>query len=257
MLLVDVGNSRIKWAMLSGGELGPQSASVCHAWGRDEWLDWARSVGAARRVLVANVAGADLARELGAALRSTGSEEVEFVQSTAAAAGLRNAYRDPQQLGVDRWVALIGAWHLQRGACCVLDIGTAATMDAAAADGQHLGGFIVPGPGLMRESLHAGTSDLAGRWSADIDGSGGSLADNTREAIDRGALLCVAAFADRVVDDVTETLGEVPALWATGGGATPVVSFLRHKPRLAPDLVLRGLAVLAGEPVPTNGLDLP
>jgi type III pantothenate kinase len=257
MLLVDVGNSRVKWAMLSGGELGPQSASVCHAWGRHEWLDWARSVGAAGRVLVANVAGADVARELSAALQSTGSEQVEFVQSTAAAAGLRNAYRDPQQLGVDRWVALIGAWHLQRGACCVLDIGTAATMDAATADGQHLGGYIVPGPGLMRESLHAGTSDLAGRWSVNIDGGDDSLADNTRDAIDEGVPLCVAAFADRVVEDVAAMLGETPALWVTGGGAGPVLSLLRNRFRVAHDLVLRGLAVLGGEPVPTNGLAAP
>ena len=83
------------------------------------------------------------------------------ITSGRAAAGVVNGYADPSLLGVDRWVAVVGAYHRVRGAVVVADIGTAATIDVVAADGRHRGGYIVPGPRLMVASLLGGTSDLA------------------------------------------------------------------------------------------------
>ena len=100
-----------------------------------------------------------------AACRETIGRPPEFASSTDTAAGVRNGYSNPAQLGVDRWLAVIGAFHRHRDACCVVDAGTALTIDGVDATGQHLGGFIVPGPRLMVESLLTGTSDLADRWA--------------------------------------------------------------------------------------------
>lgn len=243
MLLVDIGNTRVKWATLEDGRLSTQQAEEHAGWEQQQWRHWLHSIPGIRGLLVANVAGEGTAALLGDAARGEGLG-LEFVDSGAELGGMRNAYRVPGQLGVDRWVAMFGAHRLQRGHCCVLDVGTAATVDAVAQDGTHLGGYIVPGPRLMVSSLHTGTRELAGRSRAKFDAEESGLADNTRDAIERGCATCVAAFADRVVEDVGRRLGERPALWVTGGGAGEVLPLLRSPARWTPDLVLRGLAEL-------------
>lgn len=243
MLLVDIGNTRVKWATLANGRLSAQQAAEHRAWGAEQWRRWVRSSPGIRGLLVANVAGEATAALLGEAARSA-DLGLEFVQPAAELAGMRSAYRVPGQLGVDRWVAMFGAYRQQRGHCCVLDVGTAATVDAVARDGTHLGGYIVPGPRLMVSSLHSGTGELAGRSEAKFDAEDSGLADNTRDAIERGCATCVAALADRVVDDVGGQLGETPALWVTGGGAGEVLPLLRTAAKMVPDLVLQGLAEL-------------
>jgi type III pantothenate kinase len=243
MLLVDIGNTRVKWATLADGRLSAQRAEQHSGWDLEQWRAWLRRVRGIRGLLVANVAGDGTAALLADAARSAGLG-LDFAEPAAELAGMRNAYRVPGQLGVDRWVAMFGAHRLQHGHCCVLDVGTAATLDAVAQDGTHLGGYIVPGPQLMVSSLHTGTRELAVRSEAKFDAPESGLADNTRDAIERGCATCVAAFADRVVDDVGRQLGARPALWVTGGGAGEVLPLLRSPARWAPDLVLRGLAEL-------------
>jgi type III pantothenate kinase len=151
-------------------------------------------------------------------------------------------------LGVDRWVAVIAAHHLTREACIVVDIGTAATIDAVTADGQHLGGFIVPGPQLMAASLLRGTSDLLAHATASSSAEPLLFATDTRDAIDSGCRVALAALADRAVDDLQRRAGSRPVLLFTGGAAPLVVPQVRSPVQLVPDLVLRGLAVLASEP---------
>ena len=252
MLLVDIGNTRVKWATLANGRLSEQQAEEHRSWGPQQWRRWIRSSPGIRGLLVANVAGEGTAELLGETARSE-DLGLEFAESQAELGGMRSAYRVPGQLGVDRWVAMFGAYRLQRGSCCVLDVGTAATLDAVARDGTHLGGYIVPGPRLMVSSLHWGTRELAGRSEAKFDARESGLADNTRDAIERGCATCVAAFADRVVDDVGRQLGERPALWVTGGGAGEVLPLLRSPANCAPDLVLRGFAELLALRESRNG----
>jgi type III pantothenate kinase len=246
MLLVDVGNTRVKWATCSDGELSPQRAAVHAAWTDAEWQR-ALFEGQPRieRVLAATVAGADTRRALVAATRAAGAGEVEFVTSTGAAAGVRNAYRDPRLLGVDRWLAAIGAYHLAQGACCVVDVGTAATVDAVDASGQHLGGFIVPGPAMMVAALHAGTSDLAARTAASTSAWPALFADNTRDAIERGCRVALAALIDRACTELARQSGASPRVYCTGGAVDGVLPYVLSASEVVPDLVLRGLARLA------------
>lgn len=246
MLLVDIGNTRVKWAGCAGGELEPQQAAAHRDW---SVADWQRTLFDGRsidRVVVASVAGETCNALLAEAARNRGVAEVRFIASTAAAGGVRNAYPDPRLLGVDRWVAVIGAYHLCGGACCVVDVGTAATVDGVNAEGVHLGGYIVPGPHMMVRSLHTGTTQLASYTAASGAHAGALLADNTREAIERGCRVALAALVDRAHADLARATQGKPALVLTGGAAAEIAPWLVTPARAVPDLVLRGLAHLAG-----------
>jgi type III pantothenate kinase len=248
MLLVDIGNSRVKWATYDHGQLGPQSASAYSNWTMDDWRRALFQAPGVDNVLVASVAGeASVAALTEAARLETGRPAV-FVSTSREAGGVRNAYPEPRLLGVDRWLAAIAAYRLARGACCVADVGTAATLDGVSGDGQHLGGFIVPGPELMMRSLWRGTSDLASHTATSGAAAAGALfAANTRDAIERGCRLAVAAMVDRAVVEMTRRLGSTPELFLTGGGASGIEALVETPARHVPDLVLRGLAVVAAE----------
>lgn len=245
MLLVDIGNTRVKWAQCTGDALAPQQAAEYAHWTVDDWQR--RLFGSHRfeQVVAASVAGEPSTRNLVEAARRSGVGAVRFVESTTAAGGVRNAYPDPRLLGVDRWVAVIGAYHLCGGACCIVDVGTAATVDAVDGDGQHLGGYIVPGPHMMVRSLHTGTSQLASHTAASGGGAGALFADNTREAIERGCRVALAALADRAHADLARATGTLPTLVLSGGAAAEIQPWIRAPVRPVPDLVLHGLARLA------------
>jgi type III pantothenate kinase len=249
MLLVDIGNTRVKWATAAAGELTSQQAAAHAGWTAADWQRALFDGVHVDRVLAVTVAGAQSRAALTAAALAAGIRDVTFVASTARQAGVRNAYPQPHLLGADRWVAAIGAYHLAGGACCVVDIGTAATIDAVAASGQHLGGFIVPGPALMVQSLHVGTSDLAAHTAASAAGAAAHFADNTRDAIDRGCHVALAALVDRACDELARQGGALPRLYCTGGAVGGVLPYVRTAHEAVPDLVLRGLARIAREPL--------
>ena len=247
-LLVDVGNTRVKWARLDAtGALGPQRAATYAGWSAGDWQRALFDGVPPDRVVASSVASASVNAALDDAARAAGSRPVEFVVATAEAVGVRSGYGDPRQLGVDRWMAVIGAWHLVRGDCLVVDVGTAATVDFVAADGSHRGGYIVPGPALMVGSLLRSTSDLGTRHGA---GNGGgedttTFADNTRDAIERGCRLALAALVERSYADAARAAqGRPVRLLLTGGAADDVRAQLRVEAEPVPDLVLRGLREL-------------
>jgi type III pantothenate kinase len=242
-LLIDIGNTRIKWAWLDQGQLQPQSASPHADWTAQTFIE---VVGLASidvaRVLVSNVAGPRMAQVIRAGLAQAGRVEPEFVTSTATAGGVRNAYSQPAQLGVDRWLAIIGAHALERGPVCVVSVGTAMTIDGVGANGLHLGGVIVPGPDLMMSSLLRNTSELAERAKHGST-SPALFADNTLGAIRQGAEHAAAALVERAVA-VMRQLNESPQLLLTGGGGERLGASLELPHRHIPDLVLQGLRVL-------------
>jgi type III pantothenate kinase len=158
---------------------------------------------------------------------------------------VRNAYAQPELLGVDRWLAAIGAWSLRRTACCIVDVGTATTIDVLDDAGLHLGGFIVPGPRLMVQALHSGTSDLAAFTAASSPpGTAALWADNTRDAIERGCCVALAALVDRSAAELARRVGHAPALLGTGGALDLVQPYVLSEIEPVPALVLHGLARL-------------
>ena len=248
ILLIDIGNTRIKWARFERGALQPQSAAVHAAWTAQTLLETILETGGlADRVLVSNVSGPRMAEVVRTATSREWKIEPEFVTSSAAAGGVRNAYSQPAQLGVDRWLAVIGAHALERGAVCVVSVGTALTIDGIDAGGRHLGGLIVPGPDLMISSLLHGTSDIAQR--AQQGGTrDGLFADNTLGAIRQGAEQALGALVERAVEAMRRELNQAPQLLLTGGASSRLEKSIGLPYRVVADLVLQGLAVIATEP---------
>ena len=251
ILLVDIGNTRVKWALLRGGRLSPMKA-LAHereAWGMHRVVRAVmRTVpGGVSRIIAVSVAGPDLERSLRGAARARLRVETEFVRSARAAAGVRNGYRETWRLGADRWVGVVGAHHLAKGRpVLVANVGTALTLDAVSAKGQHLGGAIAPGPMTMVQSLLKGTHGIRRR------ARGGSATTtrrlftrDTASALEAGACHAAGAVIDRAAAEARTAFGAAPLLILTGGAAAQLRPFIKSKVRVVPDLVLRGLAVLA------------
>src|SRR5918992_532901 len=119
-LLIDIGNTRIKWAWLEDGRLQPQSAAPHAGWTAQTFIDTILApAGGSGRAWVSNVSGPRMAQVVRAALAQSQRAEPEFVTASAAAGGVQNAYPQPMKLGADRWLAMIGGHALERGAVCV------------------------------------------------------------------------------------------------------------------------------------------
>ena len=254
-LLFDAGNSRIKWALVRDGRLGAlQAAALDDVTGLQRWL--ARMAQIDRAVGVC-VAGAAYQRLLKTELLRVHHPAPEFVKSSAAAVGVHNGYRDPWQLGDDRWAGAVAAWH--RAGCyrtvCAVSVGTALTIDLVDGDGHHRGGLIAPGPEMMLGSLLGKTHGIAERAAPAATRRRRSataqrpivrpLANNTREAIEAGCLTAVAGLIDRTVNQLTRELGVRPVVFITGGGADIVRPLLKGATKPCPELVLRGVAAIA------------
>jgi type III pantothenate kinase len=201
------------------------------------------TAGLPSRVLIANVGGREIGASCAGAIRTRWGVEVEFVLATAYAAGVSNAYREPEKLGVDRWLAIIAAHASAPGASCVVSVGTAMTVDGVDANGTHLGGVIVPGPQLMVSSLLKNTSDIAARMS-EPEVSCEVFANHTNAAVLQGCAQALAGLVDRAASEMERKLGTRPKLLLTGG-ASEVIAPLIGPHEAVADLVLRGLAVLA------------
>ena len=253
VLLVDIGNSRIKWARLESGRLGLGRAASYLDWGTTDYRR--RLFGRARGVelvLVSSVAGPKANRLLTAAARRAGAR-VKFVTVPRRGAGVTVGYAEPWRLGVDRFVAAVGAHALFPSVpVCVVGVGTAMTIDLVGADGRHRGGVIIPGPTLMVETLLYGTHGIRrrARGGPAVVAGGSLFGRSTRAGVVQGARHAAAATIDQAVEQARPLVGRAPLVVLTGGGAPAVRGLLRSHWVLVPDLVLRGLAVVRASAAP-------
>lgn len=248
VLLIDIGNTRVKWARLDQGRIGEQSAAAHENWTRDDFVQQVLGSGPrVERVFIGNVSGKRMGDLAQAAISHAWQIEPCFLHSPTEQAGIRNAYPEPAKLGVDRWLAMLGGRALEPRPLCVVSVGTAMTIDGLDANGQHLGGVIVPGPDLMVSSLLKNTSDIAQR-AAGGQARDELFADNTLGAIQQGAVQALAALVERTLETLRKQLGEAPVLLLTGGGSSRIQAAIHSPGREIPDLVLRGLAVVAALP---------
>jgi type III pantothenate kinase len=165
---------------------------------------------------------------------------LQVIASQANQLGVVNGYREPGQLGSDRWAALIAAHRLEPGNKLVVNVGTALTIDALAGDGRFLGGLIVPGPALMRRSLDRGTAELRlteGRFD--------ELPRSTPDAITSGAIQA-GAGAIAQLRDIMARLGLAPGrAILSGGAAGELAPHLPMECSIHENLVLDGLTLIA------------
>ena len=244
-LLVDIGNSRIKWAWLSGRRLGKAQAAEYSGW---RPRDFAHRVIGSRldveRILMASVAADEVGDDLAAGARLAGAPEPERVITQRRACGVTIAYSEPWRLGVDRMLAMIAAHRRLPGRpVCAVAVGTALTIDLLGADGRHRGGAIIPAPPLMVESLFDRTSGIRRRAQGGAGGRGRALfGRSTRAAVEQGARFAAAAAVDRAIAEARALVGRTPQLVLTGGGASGLRPLMHSPSLLVPDLVLEGLA---------------
>lgn len=249
VLLIDLGNTRIKWAWLSGDGTVLEGAGAARTGDGLSDLPFLDSEKQVTGALACNVAGIELGRKLAGLVRETLSVELVFVQAQASACGVTAAYANPLNLGADRWAALIGAHALGPADYCIVDAGSTVTMDLLLADGRHLGGYIAPGREMSLAAMAKGTAELASRLR-DHAGRPGDLAPATdsAEAMEKGTLAAQLGMIRSGMERLADKGGGSPVLLLTGGGADELIATGElPEARLAPDLVLRGLAALALE----------
>jgi len=237
-LLVDLGNSRLKWCTERDGRLSPVSAiDYKQANGletlRQSWSELSQP----HDLAISSVAHSALAQDT-IKLATALWPKVNLYRAKSAAYehGVRNAYAEPARLGVDRWLALLAAHRHYPGDVCVVDCGTAVTFDAVTADGQHLGGLICPGLNLMRNALAANTANLPLQTYAPQT----YLAKATEPAIANGVLLAAAGMVALAAKQLVGTF----RVLITGGDADLLGSALDQPATIDPDLVLKGLALV-------------
>jgi type III pantothenate kinase len=240
LLLIDAGNTRIKWALVDPQQPAQWTASgaVPHAGLIALAATWQHSgVSAA---VVANVAGAALQAQLASLLQDVLGVTPHWFVSRAECAGLRNGYRDPAQLGCDRFAAMIGArTRYPAQALLVVSCGTATTIDAVSAAGDFIGGMILPGLDMMRTALARNTAQLP--QVADDVALAPLFADQTDAAIVSG---CIAAQTGAIERALAAHAGARCIL--SGGAASRIAAALSVPTVLIDHLVLHGLQAAYG-----------
>ena len=246
ILDVDIGNTRLKWRQgQQQGYLdtdGIDGKRLLQAW---------QQLHIPQRVRFVSVACAEINQQLIDFCRQHWGLTAEVAVSQAEQAGVRNSYRNFHTMGADRWLAMLAGFNRQPQGCCVVDCGSAVTVDYVDADGRHLGGYIAPGLRLMRKGLLSNTRqihlpELSGQRFDTRPGT------STEEAVGHGIELMMAALAERVVRDSRALLGGQAALLVTGGDGQRFIE-AAGQGCWCPDLVLEGLAVALPEAAVVGG----
>jgi len=237
-LLVDMGNTRLKWAVTNGEQLMTGEPLFNEQINEQALLAvWQALTPPPQLVIACVTASERLAVVMAVARRLWSDVKISRVQSQAQSFGVLNAYTPPEKLGVDRWLALVAGWQVCHTPVCVVDCGTAITVDLLNAEGRHLGGVISAGLALMRKALAGGTdalpfSDIRYPLAA---------ANFTEAAIYSGTLWAAVGLIEQVLAKQTTPMTVI----LTGGDAALIAPYLSIKSMVDPDLVLRGLAIVA------------
>jgi len=246
ILCIDSGNTRLKWG-LRDGDAWLATGAISHAQAATLALPQAPN-----RIVACNVAGAAGSAAIEALARRHGLA-AEWVRSQATQCGVVNRYDNPDQLGADRWAALVGARALQAGACLVVMCGTATTVDVLDGDGTFQGGLILPGLDMMRAALADSTADLP-----TARGEVRELPRNTFDAIASGAVEATLGAIERMSRHHRRSASAVRLdtaphnfLCLLSGGAAPALAPRLELPhRVFDNLVLEGVARIADATAP-------
>ncbi len=247
LLAIDVGNTRLKWAL----HTAPRRDAPVLAQGAEflENIDklaegeWA-ALPAPNHMLGCVVAGDAVKRRVEAQMELW-DISAQWVVASSQEAGLSNGYDHPARLGADRWVAMIGAWHrsLAQGPArplVVVMVGTAVTVDAVDASGRFLGGLILPGHGIMLRALESGTAGLHVPT-----GNVCMFPTNTSDALTSGGTFAIAGAVERMVQHVRQHCSAEPRCIMTGGAGWKMAPSMTRPFELADNLVFDGLLEMA------------
>jgi len=252
VLLIDAGNTRLKWALCAQGQF-LQKGAFAYQWAelqaqfREHW-DVLAPTAVPKKILLCSVVGDRLESALrqwadAHWLQDAGTLTIETVSTPAQGFGVRCAYQQPAQMGSDRWAALVAARHYLRGISCVIDCGTALTIDVLSAEGVHVGGLIAPGMQMMRDSLATNTRQVQAD-EVPIDSL--FAVQDTPGAVQAGILAATQGAVRQVLQQCHGRWSQVPQCVLTGGNAEQLLAALPKGSLYEPDWVLKGLAIIAG-----------
>ncbi|MEI6413637.1 MAG: type III pantothenate kinase [Pseudomonadota bacterium] len=250
-LLLDLGNSRLKGGVWDGHTLTAVQAFPHPATGQAWPLPTPWRAAALGGIHLASVAGSGLTQCLQSQCQHTLGISPRQLKTTPAALGVRNGYREPQRLGIDRWLAILAAFQQHGGPLVVADMGSAVTLDLVTPAGQHLGGSIIPGLALMARSLTERISlPIVEDWDQTY-----FPGNNTQSGIATGAVEAVAGLVERATRWLEARYG--PAILVLTGGDAPMVApALAGHPRWIPHLVLEGMGMLIDVEIPLGSCEL-
>ncbi|MCQ4298272.1 type III pantothenate kinase [Pseudomonas stutzeri] len=242
ILELDCGNSFIKWRVLDmGADVVVAHGASASAVALLEEFSCPVGVNVSRARLV-SVRGDRETDEICICLSEALGIEVERASPAVQLGGVINGYVDHGRLGMDRWLAMVGAFQFRRSAMMVIDLGTAVTVDLVDPQGMHLGGYICPGVSLLRHQLHTHTRRISYSLpEGDASQCATAPGRTTAEAVERGCILMLHGFLSSQILQAEAYLGASFDIYATGGDA----AFISDIPRIKciPDLVFRGLAI--------------
>jgi type III pantothenate kinase len=235
-LLIDAGNTRLKWAVVEG-DLWRAQGSAYYT----DLSELARLLEKGDDCYIASVARAQHEEQIKLVMASLAIEP-QWLKAESRFLDIQNTYVKPQQLGVDRWMAMIGARQRTRAATLVVSAGTAMTVDALSADGVFLGGLIVPGLAMMQQSLQEGAARVA-----KVEGSWQAFPRNTGDAVQSGILAALCGAIQQQYSRLSEAVGGMPHCILSGGNAEQLLLHLALSADHAPALVLEGIDRVAKE----------
>jgi type III pantothenate kinase len=238
-LLIDQGNTRLKWVLARDGEIDEKSAGHGDL---EAFMQACRHDASIHpdSVLLSSVAGGVDAQELAGFCASQWGHETQLLESTEHRGEVRNAYREPKMLGVDRWLAIVGAVARYGKPLVIWDLGTATTLDAVDETGLHLGGMIYPGPATMLGSL---SRDTKLRVPPNLEDSAAAPGRSTRSCISNGVFAAQVGALNQFLRNTQDGLGGEPILVVTGGAASQILPLLDFEYIHDPWLVFRGMLV--------------
>ncbi len=240
-LLIDSGNSFIKWALATDDSFitGSRSLTAAASYLRKKWANY----DVPSRVIVSNVAGESIAGEISNAVRELWQLDTEFVISSRNCCGLTNSYHKPEQLGVDRWMAMVAAFQMTDGPVIVVDCGTAVTIDLVDEGGLFVGGTIMPGLNTAFQSLRAGTDSV--EEISSLNECASPVAQSTEDGVVAGVLFGLAGGIERIISEHALLVDKIPAVFITGGDVEKLVPYLTIPVALQSSLVLEGLRIFS------------
>lgn len=241
-LFMDIGNSEAKWA--SSEELARDSVHRAASTDLTGLLiPQLQSLEPPLQVHIASVLLPGRLQTLCDWIEATWRLQPIFAQTRATELGVVNGYRQPDQLGVDRWLGLLAARAISKHPLLVVDCGTATTLDALDSDGRHLGGAIMPGLELSRRCLQSHTDIPEVDESVKIDG----FATDTAAGMAAGAMLATTSAVEAMLSRLGQEYGDHTQCLLTGGFARQVARNLTAPHLLVPNLILQGLFLQAGQ----------
>lgn len=237
-LLIDAGNTRVKAALMDAA--GHVEPCFNLAYTELEKVALAEPV---QQVWIAAVSASERQQYLQTWLKTQLNEvDQQYLRSEAQAFGVTNAYQQPQHLGIDRWLALIGAHNESSKATLIVDAGTAITVDWVAADGRHLGGWIAPGVDLMQQAVVQRAPGVFLQPQQDW-GRVHQLGQSTPEGLANGV---VNSFAGLIREAILVTETELDwfdyRLLLSGGSIPLLPNDIKRRGEVRTELVLQGLS---------------